>query len=377
MHYRDEDGQLLFQVVRYEPKDFRQRHPDGQGGHIWNLKEVRRVPYRLPEVLQAQDVFISEGEKDVDNLAAKGITATTCPQGAGKWPADFAKYFRGKNVTILPDNDDPGRKHAAAIARNLQGAAATVKILELPGLPWKGDVSDWLGAGGTAEKLLTLAADACKYNPAEDQGENSSGEKAVSERVQGIPLLKAGIDLLAEENDKAAFDIKGWPMLPDKALSGIAGRFTALATLSSEADPAAVLATFLCRAGVEFGTRHYLMVGDSIHHARISAVIVGSSSKARKGTSGKPVSRLFQFNAQGQSRNDPYKPVRESPGPLQSGQGLIYAVGDPVKKWQVDKQTGAGQWIDEDPGVDDKRLFVLDEELAAALQCTKREGNTL
>jgi DNA-binding PadR family transcriptional regulator len=379
--YTDKGGRLLFEVVRYEPKDFRQRRPDGNGGWIWNLNDVRRVPYRLPEIVKAQDIFIVEGERDVDNLAAEDIPATTAPHGAGKWPADFARYFKGKNVAILPDNDKPGRDHTIDVAKKLRGVAATVKIVGLPGLPPKGDVSDWLNAGGTKGKLLDLAYEEHEYDPGEDQGENLAGERVVEEIVKDISsrtnpnqgLISFSSFNSSEKNERADFDLKVFPTLPDKALSGIAGSFAALATRNSEADPAAVLATFLCRAGAEFGTGPYLMVGDTRHNARVSTVIVGNSSKARKGTSGKPVSRLFEFDAQGRPPDDPYKPVRVSSGPLSSGEGLIYNVRDQVNKWHIDKAA----WVVEDPEVEDKRLFILDEELAAALQAMKREGNTL
>ncbi len=184
-----------------------------------------------------------------------------------------------------------------------------------------------------------------------------------------------GFQMESEED----FRINPWPILPEKALSGITGKFVELATRNSEADPAAVLVTFLVRAGIEFGTGPHLMIGDAKHHARLNAVIVGNSSKARKGTSGKPISRLFRFDAQERTADDPllYVPARETPGPLSSGEGLIWNVRDLVKKWLVDKKTGEGMDIIDDPGVDDKRMFVLDEELAAALQSTKREGNTL
>ena len=87
--YTDEGGKLLFQVVRYEPKAFKQRRPDGCGGWIWNLEQTRRVLYRLQELIEAasaeQIIFIVEGEKDVDNLRNLNIPATTCPGGANKW----------------------------------------------------------------------------------------------------------------------------------------------------------------------------------------------------------------------------------------------------------------------------------------------------
>ena len=91
--YCDENGTLLFQVVRFEPKDFRQRRPDGRGGWIWNLHDARRVLYRLPELLKAvaagETIYIPEGEKDVDNLRALEVVATTNPGGIKKWRDDY------------------------------------------------------------------------------------------------------------------------------------------------------------------------------------------------------------------------------------------------------------------------------------------------
>lgn len=159
--YVDEAGRLLFQTVRLEPKGFYQRRPDGQGGWINNLDGVRLVPYRLPAVLEAvrksARVFIIEGEKDADALTARGRSATTNPMGAGKWRSEFASYFQGARVIVLPDNDDVGRRHSIQVAQSLAAIAAEVKVLSLPGLPPKGDVSDWLAQGRTVEKLLTLA----------------------------------------------------------------------------------------------------------------------------------------------------------------------------------------------------------------------------
>lgn len=157
--YRDESGALLFQKVRYPGKRFLQRRPDGNGGWIWNLKGVRQVLYRLPEVVGSPDVlvFVVEGEKDVDTLARHGLLATTNPGGAGKWQAAFSKALSGRDVVILPDNDDPGRRHAEQVATSLHGLAQSVRVVALPGLPAKGDVSDWLGAGHTVEELDRLA----------------------------------------------------------------------------------------------------------------------------------------------------------------------------------------------------------------------------
>ena len=101
-----------------------------------------------------------EGEKDADRLASLGFVATTNAGGAGKWRDEYSEYLRGRHVVIIPDNDEPGREHAAKVARSLQGIAASVRILELPNLPPKGDVSDWLDAGGVVDELLVLAESA-------------------------------------------------------------------------------------------------------------------------------------------------------------------------------------------------------------------------
>lgn len=177
--YRDETGTLLYQTVRYSPKDFRQRRPDGKGGWVWNLEGVRLVPYRLSEWKNRDTVYIAEGEKDADALWAWGIPATCNPMGAGKWRVDYNQHFSGKQIVILPDNDPPGEAHARHVARNLLPVAKAVKILRLPGLPAKGDVSDWIASGWTQEKLtglvkatpLVTAADVTAWKmPAEPVG---------------------------------------------------------------------------------------------------------------------------------------------------------------------------------------------------------------
>jgi putative DNA primase/helicase len=164
-NYCDECGDLSFQVVRIEPKNFRQRRPGGRGGWIWNLEGVRRVLYRLPDLLEASQVFIPEGEKDADRLVSEGLTATCNPGGAGNWLPEYSESLRGKNCILLPDNDGPGRQHALKVAESLRGRAKSIKIVELPGLLEKGDVSDWIDAGGTREDLLKLIENAPEWNP--------------------------------------------------------------------------------------------------------------------------------------------------------------------------------------------------------------------
>jgi hypothetical protein len=162
--YTDENGTLLFQTVRFEPKEFQQRRPDGKDGWIWNLNGVRRVLYRTHDLVdpRASDaiVCVVEGEKDVDRLCAERLLATCNAMGAGKWRPEYTEQLRGRCVVVIPDNDDPGRKHASAVAAALFGVAASVAVLELPGLREKGDVSDWLeDAGHTVTQVIELAAE--------------------------------------------------------------------------------------------------------------------------------------------------------------------------------------------------------------------------
>jgi hypothetical protein len=162
--YTDEDGVLQYQVVRFEPKDFRQRRPIENGKWAWNLNGVRRVLYRLPETIEAvatgHVIVITEGEKDCDNVRSLGFAATTCVGGAKKWRDDYNKYLRGADLILLPHNDESGREHAELIAASLHGIAKRVRVLDIaqvwPECPEKGDISDWIAAGGTAEKFKRL-----------------------------------------------------------------------------------------------------------------------------------------------------------------------------------------------------------------------------
>jgi putative DNA primase/helicase len=166
--YRDENDELLLQIVRLEPKGFRQRRPTLSGGWEWSVAGVRIVVYRLSRLLAKpkQCVAIVEGEKDVDSLASIGVLATCNAGGAGKWKPEHSEFLRGRDVAILPDNDAPGRKHAQQVAKSLHGLAISIRIIELPNLPEKGDASDWIEAGGTKQELEKLIDLAPLWTPA-------------------------------------------------------------------------------------------------------------------------------------------------------------------------------------------------------------------
>jgi len=151
--YTDEAGQLLYQVVRTEPKGFFQRRPDGDGGWI-NRKCKRQVLFHLPEVVEAPIVFVAEGEKDVETLRSQGFVATTNAGGAeAPWPPEFSEALAGREVIVIPDNDKPGRDRAARIARALIRRVPRLVILELEGAK---DVTDWFDKGHGELELIEL-----------------------------------------------------------------------------------------------------------------------------------------------------------------------------------------------------------------------------
>src|SRR5215208_2772424 len=157
------NGDLAHQTVRYEPKGFSQRRPDGEGGWIYKgvFENFEPVLYRLPDIYDAISkidlVLVCEGEKDADRGAALGFCTTTCAMGAKKWRPSYTQALRGAHVVLLPHNDKAGREHVLSVADELVGAASSLKVVELPGVPEDGgDLSDWIDAGGTEEDLEDL-----------------------------------------------------------------------------------------------------------------------------------------------------------------------------------------------------------------------------
>jgi putative DNA primase/helicase len=181
-NYTDEKGKLLFQVLRQgdgENKVVSQRRPDarreatGEGGWDWKLGDVRRVLYRLPQIIEAHTVLIVEGEKAADVLNkqlidcrfAPAVVATCNPHGAGKWREEFSQALKEKTVYVFPDNDEPGEKHAFEVARSVHGVALECKIVELAGRKPKWGADDWLGRGHFIGELLKIAKNAPLFVP--------------------------------------------------------------------------------------------------------------------------------------------------------------------------------------------------------------------
>ncbi len=206
--YTDEMDHLLYEVLRYSPKDFKQRSATGS----WTVKGIRRVPYHLPQLIAAplnRVVFIVEGEKDVERLESVGAVATTNAGGAGvKWPSEFGDFFRGRKVVVIPDNDPPGIAHTEDIVEQLRPVAASVVSLAPVSSKPKGDVSDFLDAGGTLETLMTKARSEFACAGFEESERIADAEEGwIKMQEAGPPPLEG--DVLALYDDETVKEPKG------------------------------------------------------------------------------------------------------------------------------------------------------------------------
>jgi putative DNA primase/helicase len=186
--YRDQEGRPVLRVQRTADKDFFQSHWTGE---TWKtgVPKGPKLPYRLPELIAAPTnipVYITEGEGKADLLAKLGFIATSASGGASKWTADLNKWFADRHVRILIDNDAPGRKHGQLVAKNLDGIAADVRVVDLPGLPDKGDVKEWLQSDPTGARLVQACERAPVWEPA--TGGAATDEDAIAELAALAPL---------------------------------------------------------------------------------------------------------------------------------------------------------------------------------------------
>jgi replicative DNA helicase len=194
--YVDEQGELLYEVCRLEPKSFRQRRPDGCGGYTWDMDRVRRVLYRLPVVLKVDSVFLVEGEKDVDSLEAQGAVATTNSGGASqKWQPEWTSALAGKTVIVIPDNDEPGRRRADLIVKELSGRADVVKVV----LPDGKDVSEYFERGHTFDELLALVRQARR-----DARRDELQRRGLLDPTEIIECADGGLNALLDPSSRAS-----------------------------------------------------------------------------------------------------------------------------------------------------------------------------
>ncbi len=224
--YQDANGADVREKLRYEPKDFRIRHRDAEGNWVYKAGDGPAVLYRLSElriaIAECRTIFVVEGEKDADRLASAGLVATTNIEGAAqpnqrpKWKREYVDQLSGASrVVLIPDNDAPGKSHMKHVAAQLSGKVGEVRWLELPGLPAKGDVSDWLNGGHSIEDLKALAksAEHLEEHSAE-HAEHSAGEFALDDEFMPIG------DFIASPPD-SSYLVKG--VLPASGLGQVFG----------------------------------------------------------------------------------------------------------------------------------------------------------
>ncbi len=234
--YRDEQGNELYEVCRFEngeldretgkrKKTFRQRrnepnHPEAKGGYVWHLKDVRRVLYRLPEILAAiergEPIILVEGEKAVKAAVSIGLEATTNAMGAGKWEDGFTESLRDADVIICGDNDEAGRNHVQLQASSLRGIAKRVRVIALPLRSDKDDIHEWVQQGGTKEQLLSIAEATPEWRPAApvsrfnavEWSRMDEGTKEFEYRIKGL-LAKYGVGMIGGESGSGKSFIAG------------------------------------------------------------------------------------------------------------------------------------------------------------------------
>ena len=328
--YTDEHGAPLFYVERRAPKDFRQYQMAG-GKRVNSITKpaVRRVPYRLPELLaeaaRGGTAWLVEGEKDADRLRAEGFTVTTTPMGAGSWQPEYARYFTGLAALAViadKDADGTGYRHAIAAAADIRAAGVQVEVLEAAG--GCHDISGHLDAGYGIGDLADAAP------PAAADGIVVDERNEVNEKSPRVP-----------------------PPVADAATyRGILAEITAAAGPTTEADPSGIYASLQAGAGVLAGPGPFVQIGNVRHPLLIWPLLMGRTSAGRKGEA-TTISRVFLYRAR------PSTFPGLAVAGLSSGEGLIE------------------QLRDDGPRKDDPRLLVLETEFASVMARSRREGNTL
>ncbi|MCC7081806.1 MAG: DUF3987 domain-containing protein [Burkholderiales bacterium] len=346
--YTDENGEAIYWRIRARLADGgKWIRPMRRSGDTCELGEpefpLGKPLYRLHELAGKPNApcWYVEGENCADTLAKLGLLATTAGGATSDERADF-RPLAGRAVTIWPDNDAAGIGHAERVAAKLRALGCAIERIDVRalGLPVGGDVVDWLRAnpGATAANLTTV--------PRVREKTESRQEAPAAYRQ--------------ERNE--------WPEpLNDAAFYGLVGEIVREIEPQTEADPAALLVQVLVAFGALVGRGPHVRVEGDEHHGNLFALLVGETAKARKGTSWGRVREVF-------SRAEDWPNVVTG---LSSGEGLKWAVRDPIRRIERDKKTRNAVEVETDAGVRDKRLLVVEAEFAQVLRQAARAGNTL
>lgn len=330
------------------------KQPDQKRSKLYSWRFADGGGSDLTIIGDDEEVLLVAGEWDMLAALDAGFNCVaTTSTGEGSWKASFNELLRGRCALIVYDLDADGRAGAAKVTQALADAGVEAYDIELPlrGKEEAGakDLSDYL-ALNDAEALRGL------LRAARSGARSSAPSGLTAYTACSTPALR----------EKS-------PSLADAALHGIAGEFTRLVEPHTEADPAAILVQFLVAAGCCVGRGPHFRVEGDEHHTNLFATLVGRTAKGRKGTSWGHVRRLFGFV-------DPSWADRGIASGLSSGEGLTWAVRDPIYKTETArKKTGIveSEQVLADPGVDDKRLLVVETEFASPLRILQRDGNTL
>jgi hypothetical protein len=375
--YPGTDGKPIMAVARYDlpgDKTFRPFHPLPDGSWAVGDPPGPLPLYRLPEVMRHSGaVFVVEGEKCAFALKSARAVGTTSAHGSESPHKTDWTPVGGKPVVILPDHDGPGEGYSASVLRilkDLNPRPLWVKVVRLPGLAHGEDVADWIprvmGDRAGDEAVLAVQAELQALVDAAPVIDLDTIE-APDEAPRPAEVSFEAKAPRVETEIEAPIPIPEWPDPPgDSAFHGLAGEVVRLIEPSSEADPVGVLLQFLIGFGNTIGPGLSVLADGHHHHANEYGVAVGDTSRARKGTGWRRVRPILAHADIGWADN-------KITGGLSSGEGLIWEIRDPIPG--TDKKTG--QPIELDPGVDDKRLLVVEPEFGNVLRVLAREGNTL
>jgi hypothetical protein len=322
------------------------------------LNGTRRVPYRLPELIEAvgrgADVWLCEGEKDADNLRTLGLAATSFKN----WKSEFNALLKSSHVCLIQDHDKAGIKQANDACKLLSVTSASLKTLDFytgESLPEKHgkDFSDWfenekrngLSREEIAERLCILTDNADTWQPI-----NTDDAESIS--------------------DFEETEIKPFPVPSAKCFHGLAGEYVRMIEPQTEADSAALLVQFLTYFGNIVGRSAYYQVEADKHFTNLFCVLVGDTASGRKGTSLGRVKEIFKGEDEAHEKDCIVSG-------LASGEGLLYQIRDAVYEEKTDKKTKKVETVCTDNGVSDKRLLIVEGEFAQVLRVQGREGNTL
>lgn len=321
----------------------------------WPLPTYTGTSYREP-------ILLIEGATDCAAGLDLGFATIGRPSATGGLE-HLTRLLGGLHVAVVGENDGqgaddpqrPGKIGAEKIANGLVGEAESVRLIYPPS-----DIKDlraWLVAHGleaTRRELLEKIAAAPKYQPA-----------------TGNPGLTNGPDYPGDVCPKLE---QAWPKkLAPEACYGLAGRIVQAIEPHTEADPAALLIDLLVSFGSAAGRQAHCVVDGAAHYPNLFAVLVGATSKGRKGTARANIHRVFE-------EADPKWAANRVVSGLSSGEGLIWQVRDPISKREVVRERGKMvdyHEVETDPGEADKRLLIVENEFSNVLKVASREGNTL